>query len=160
MSKRLDWTEYFLEMADLAAQRSTCIQRQVGAVLVKDNRVISTGYNGAPSGLHHCTEANCLRKAQNIPSGQRYELCRSVHAEQNAIIQAAKYGSNVGGATLYCTTQPCFICAKMLLNLGVERMVFTKVFEDPDTGAMMKEAGFFVATWSAPYTAWQKRINQ
>ncbi len=126
MHKRPSWDEYFLEMAQLVAKRSTCLRRSVGAVLVRDKRILATGYNGAPSGLEHCFEVGCLRLKLKVPSGERHELCRALHAEQNALIQASLHGISVKGATLYATTQPCVICAKMLINAGIKEIVITE----------------------------------
>lgn len=131
-----------MEVARLAARRSTCLRRQVGAVLVADHRVLTTGYNGSPSGMAHCLETGCLRQQNNIPSGQRHELCRAIHSEQNAIIQAAKYGLAVKGAELYCTHQPCSICLKMLLNLEVSRLVISEPYPDELALNLLAEAGF------------------
>lgn len=118
--KRPSWDEYFMEMAELTAKRSTCMRRHVGAVIVKDRHAIATGYNGAPSGIMHCEErGGCIRQQLNVPSGQRHELCMALHAEQNAIIQAAVMGNSVEGGTIYITHQPCAICAKMILNAGI-----------------------------------------
>ena len=133
MEKRPDWDEYFMSFAELTAKRSTCLRRQVGAVIVKDRHIIATGYNGAPKGLVHCTERKegCLREEMKIPSGERHELCRALHAEQNAIIQAATLGQSIEGATIYITHQPCVICAKMLINAGIERIVVKEGYPDP-----------------------------
>jgi dCMP deaminase len=127
---RPSWDEYFLEMARLVAQRSTCLRRKVGAVLVQDKRILATGYNGAPRGLKHCIDIGCLREKLKIPSGQRHELCRASHAEQNALIQASLYGISVSGSTLYATNQPCVICAKMLINAGIEEIVVDSGYPD------------------------------
>ncbi|MFO7884104.1 MAG: dCMP deaminase family protein [Desulfobacteraceae bacterium] len=129
--ERPSWDEYFMSMAELAASRSTCLRRRVGAVLVKDRRILCSGYNGAPSGLPHCRETGCLRKQLNVPSGEKHELCRGVHAEQNAIIQAACHGISIKGATLYCTIQPCSICAKMIINAGIIKVYFRDRYNDP-----------------------------
>ena len=138
---RKSWDEYFMEIAEIVKTRSTCLRRQVGAVIVKDNRIITTGYNGAPSGLKHCTEiGGCERARLNIPSGQRHELCRALHAEQNAIIQAAKIGVSTEGATIYITLQPCVICAKMLVNAGIKRIVFKGEYPDELSKANLEEA--------------------
>lgn len=137
---RPSWTEYFMEIAKLVATRSTCLRRQVGAVLVRDKRILSTGYNGAPSGVDHCLDVGCLREQLGIPSGQRHELCRAVHAEQNAIIQAALHGVSTKGAILYCTTQPCVLCAKMLINAGVEEIFFQGSYPDELALSLLKEA--------------------
>ena len=128
-------------ITDLVAQRSTCLRRQVGAVLVKDKNILSTGYNGAPRGLDHCLDVGCLREQQNVPSGEKHELCRGLHAEQNAIIQAAYHGVSIRDATLYCTTLPCVICTKMLINAGIRRIVYREGYADPLSLSMLAEAG-------------------
>ena len=138
---RPSWEEYFIEIAHLVASRSTCLRRKVGAILVKDKRILSTGYNGAPRNLAHCEEVGCLRNKLKIPSGQRQEICRGLHAEQNAIIQAALYGINVKGAILYCTIQPCITCSKMLINAGIKKIIFQGEYPDPLAREMLKEAG-------------------
>jgi dCMP deaminase len=127
---RPSWDEYFMEIAAVVARRSTCLRRQVGAVIVKDKRLLTTGYNGAPQGLVHCGEVGCLREARHIPSGQRHELCRGTHAEQNAIVQAALHGVAIAGGTLYCTHQPCSACTKMIINAGMKRIVFACAYPD------------------------------
>ncbi len=119
-----------MDLAELAASRSTCTRRKVGAVLVKNRRVISTGYNGAPAGHQHCQEIGCLREQLNVPSGERHELCRGVHAEQNAIVQAAFHGIHTMFATLYCTIKPCSICAKMIVNAGILNVVYRDDYND------------------------------
>ncbi|MFA6356911.1 MAG: cytidine/deoxycytidylate deaminase family protein, partial [Candidatus Omnitrophota bacterium] len=108
--ERPDWDEYFMGIAKLVAERSTCLRRSVGALIVKNRRILTTGYNGTPSGIAHCEDEGCLRDRMKVPSGERHELCRGLHAEQNAIIQAALYGVDIHGGTLYCTNQPCSIC--------------------------------------------------
>lgn len=139
---RVSWDEYFMQIAEIVKTRSTCLRRQVGAVIVKDHRIITTGYNGAPSGLKHCTEiGGCERQRLNIPSGQRHELCRALHAEQNAIIQAAKIGVSTEGATIYITLQPCVICAKMLVNAGITRIVHKGEYPDALSSSILEEAG-------------------
>jgi dCMP deaminase len=143
-SDRLDrpsWNDYFMGIADLVAGRATCIRRKVGAVLVKDRRILCSGYNGAPAGLPHCGETGCLRRQLNVPSGVKHELCRGVHAEQNVIIQAAYHGVAVAGATLYCTNQPCSICAKMLINAGINEIYFRDGYDDPLSLDMFDRAG-------------------
>ena len=130
-----------MDIAKLVAKRSTCLRRFVGAVLVKDKNILATGYNGVPSGITHCSESGCLRERLKIPSGERHELCRGLHAEQNAIIQAAKHGVNIDGSTLYCTTAPCVICAKMLINAGIKQIVYMEGYPDELSSAMLKEAG-------------------
>lgn len=139
---RPTWDEYFMEMAELARTRTTCLRRGVGAVIVKDNRVLATGYNGVPKGVKHCEECGgCLREQLGVPSGQRHELCRGLHAEQNAIIQAACMGCSIEGATLYCTTQPCIICTKMIINAGIKRVVIKESYPDELAQQMAAEAG-------------------
>ena len=138
---RPSWPEYFMNIAGMVAKRSTCMRRSVGAVLVKDKRILATGYNGAPAGLRHCEETGCLREDASIPSGERHELCRGLHAEQNAIIQAAYHGITIGGSTLYCTNKPCVICSKMLINAGIEEILFEAGYDDPLADQMLTEAG-------------------
>ena len=138
--KRPSWDEYFLEMAGLVAKRSTCLRRSVGAVLVREKRILATGYNGAPSGLKHCFEIGCMRQKLKIPSGERHELCRALHAEQNALIQSSLHGISVKGATLFATTQPCVICAKMLINAGIKEIVITQGYPDKMAMDFLKEA--------------------
>ncbi|NDY42191.1 cytidine deaminase [Dissulfurirhabdus thermomarina] len=130
-----------MDIVHLVAQRSTCLRRKVGALLVKDHRILATGYNGAPSGLRHCLEVGCLREQMGIPSGERHELCRGLHAEQNVLIQAACHGVSVAGATLYCTNLPCLICTKMLINAGVRAVVYADGYADALSRDMLKEAG-------------------
>ncbi|MEI6127824.1 MAG: cytidine/deoxycytidylate deaminase family protein [Pseudomonadota bacterium] len=142
--KRPEWSEYFIDIARLVARRSTCTRRQVGAVLVKDKRILSTGYNGAPTGLAHCVDMGCLREKNNIPSGQRHELCRGLHAEQNAIIQAAYHGISIQGATLYCTTMPCSICLKMLINAGIIKIVYEEGYPDELSENLLKETNIIM----------------
>ena len=141
MDQRMPWPQYFMRIAHLVAERSTCGRRKVGAVAVKDKRILATGYNGAPAGVSHCVEAGCLRASLGIPSGERHEICRGLHAEQNVIIQAAVHGIPITGADVYCTTQPCLICAKMLINCGVRRIVFAQAYPDDLSQAMFAEAG-------------------
>ena len=128
-------------IARLVATRATCTRRKVGAVLVKERRILCSGYNGAPTGIVHCDVAGCLREELNVPSGEKHELCRGVHAEQNAIIQAACHGISVQGATLYCTHQPCSICAKMIINAGITRVYFGDGYNDPMSETMFDQAG-------------------
>ena len=135
-----DWDTYFMEMAQVASKRSTCLRRSVGAVIVKDKRILSTGYNGTPKGMAHCEEVGCLRTKLNVPSGKMHELCRGIHAEQNAVIQAAVHGVSVDGATLYCTHQPCVVCTKILINAGIKRIVYANPYPDELAENMMKEA--------------------
>ncbi len=140
-SARPSWHEYFMSIAELVAGRSTCIRRKVGAILVKDKRILCSGYNGAPSGIAHCSETGCLREKLNVPSGERHELCRGVHAEQNAIIQAAYHGISVKDSVLYCTNQPCSICAKMIINAGIRKVYFRNEYSDAMSEKMFSEAG-------------------
>ncbi|MFO7740150.1 MAG: cytidine/deoxycytidylate deaminase family protein [Desulfatiglandaceae bacterium] len=135
------WSEYFMAITKMVAKRSTCLRRHVGAILVKEKRILATGYNGAPAGLRHCDEVGCLRQDTSIPSGQRHELCRGLHAEQNAIIQAAYHGISIAGSTLYCTNKPCVICSKMLINAGVKEIFYEEGYEDPLADQMLAEAG-------------------
>jgi dCMP deaminase len=123
------------------------MRRQVGAILVMDKHILCTGYNGTPAGLPHCDEVGCLREQNNVPSGERAELCRGIHAEQNAIIQAAVHGVRVPGSTLYCTTQPCILCAKMLINAGIVRIVYEGPYPDELARDMLAEAGVALVRW-------------
>lgn len=140
--ERPSWDEYFMEMAQLTAKRSTCMRRNVGAVIVQDKHIIATGYNGAPKGIPHCEEiGGCLREKMNIPSGERHELCRALHAEQNAIIQAATLAQSIEGASIYITNQPCVICAKMIINAGIKRIVVQEGYPDKLAVDLLAEAG-------------------
>jgi len=138
---RIPWPQYFMQIAYLVSQRSTCLRRKVGAIAVREKRILATGYNGAPSGLKHCKEVGCLRDQLKIPSGERHELCRALHAEQNVIVQAATYGVNIAGAELYCTTQPCLICTKMLINCRITSVYFSEGYPDDLAREMFDEAG-------------------
>ncbi len=140
MSDRPSYDEYFMEMAYLAARRSTCLRRKVGAVLVKEKHVLSTGYNGPPKGLKHCDETGCLRGQLNVPSGERHEICRGLHAEQNAIIQAAVFGVSIKNSHLYVTTTPCVVCAKMLINAGVKEIIYDGDYPDTLAQDMLQES--------------------
>ena len=140
MEYRPSWDEYFMGICDLVAERSTCTRRKVGAVLVKEKRILCSGYNGAPANVPHCSETGCLREQMNVPSGEKHELCRGVHAEQNAIIQAAYHGIQVAGAHVYCTNQPCSICAKMIINAGIQTVYYKDGYDDPLTLEMFKDA--------------------
>ncbi|MDR0856716.1 MAG: cytidine/deoxycytidylate deaminase family protein [Clostridiales bacterium] len=148
--KQKKWDARFMEMARLVSTWSSCFQpnRQIGAVIVKDKRVLTTGYNGASSGILSCVErGECLRRKLNIPSGTRHELCYAVHAEQNAITQAAKLGISVDGGTLYCTHQPCVICAKMIINSGINRVIYREGYPDEFAVQLFAEAGVVVERW-------------
>jgi len=138
---RPTWSDVFMQIAEVVAQRSTCLRRQVGAVLVKDKHLIASGYNGAPSGLPHCSEIGCVREAMQVPSGERHELCRAVHAEQNCIIQVAIHGRDIRGAELYVTCSPCSICAKILVNAGIRRVVFKGDYPDDVAVEILKSGG-------------------
>lgn len=139
--ERPSWNEYFMDITRLVARRSTCMRRQVGAVMVKEKNILATGYNGTPSGIKHCDETGCLREQLQVPSGERHELCRGLHAEQNAIIQAARHGVNISGSTLYCTNSPCIICTKMLINAGIRNVVYLEGYADNLSVEMLDEAG-------------------
>jgi len=138
------WDKRFMEVAKLVSSWASCYQadRKIGAVIVKEKRILTTGYNGAPAGVKTCVErGECLRKKLGIPSGTRHEMCYAIHAEQNAIIQAAKLGVSIEGATLYCTHQPCIICAKMIVNSGIERIVYEKGYPDDFSLEIIAESG-------------------
>jgi dCMP deaminase len=136
--------EYFMEIASIVAKRSTCLRNQVGAVIVKEKRILSTGYNGAPRNLEHCLDIGCIRQQNNIASGTRHELCRAVHAEQNAIIQAAIHGVSIENATVYCTHQPCILCAKMLINANVKKVVYGTLYPDNEALKLFEKANVAV----------------
>jgi len=139
--------EYFMQIAAVVARRSTCLRNQVGAVFVRNKRILSTGYNGAPAGLQHCDEVGCAR--EGVASGTRHELCRAVHAEQNAIIQAALHGVSIEGATLYCTHQPCILCAKMMINARIRKVVFRESYPDETALLFLEQAGIEVVKMKA-----------
>jgi dCMP deaminase len=142
--RRPTWDEYFMEITGLVARRSTCQRRQVGAVLVKDKRILATGYNGAPPGLSHCLDVGCLREQEKIPSGERHELCRGLHAEQNTIIQAAYHGISIKGSSLYCTNLPCSICMKMIISAGINKIIYENGYPDYLAGRMLSESGIIL----------------
>jgi dCMP deaminase len=144
---RPSWDEYFMDITRRVATRTTCLRRSVGAIIVRDKRILSTGYNGAPRGLAHCEEAGCLRERLGIPSGQRQEICRGLHAEQNAIIQAALYGTPIDGSSLYCTTQPCVTCAKMIINAGILRVIYENPYPDDFSIGLLTEASIEITLW-------------
>ncbi len=144
LNKRPDWNTYFMEIATLVSRRSTCLRRQVGAVIVKERNILSSGYNGAPSGITHCETAGCLREKMNVPSGERHELCRGLHAEQNAIIQAACHGATIKGAAFYCTNLPCSICTKMIINSGADKIIYKDGYFDPLASEMIEESGILI----------------
>jgi dCMP deaminase len=138
---RPSWDEYFMKIAQEVAKRSTCLRRQVGCVLVIDKRILASGYNGVPTGVEHCSVRGCLREERNVPSGERHELCRGLHAEMNALLQGAKHGVRVDGATLYSTTTPCSMCAKMAINAGIRHIICSSDYPDELAKEMLKEAG-------------------
>jgi len=147
---RPSWQDYFLEITRLVAKRSTCLRRGVGALIVKDKRILATGYNGAPSGLPHCLDVGCLREELGTPSGERHEICRGIHAEQNAILQAALYGVSIKGAALFCTHQPCVLCAKMAINAGIQQIIYCGDYPDELATQILKEAGVELVRVEAP----------
>lgn len=138
---RPSWDEYFMRIAGDVARRSTCLRRHVGAIVVVQKRILATGYNGAPTGVPHCADTGCLREELQVPSGERHELCRGLHAEQNAMIQAAKHGVRIDGATLYTTHHPCSLCAKMAINAGIQRIVCREDYPDDLGKSLLREAG-------------------
>jgi dCMP deaminase len=137
----MPWPEYFMNIAFMVAERSTCLRRKVGAVAVGNKRILATGYNGAPASLPHCAETGCLREELKIPPGQRHEMCRGLHAEQNVIIQAALHGAPIRDAILYCTTHPCVMCTKMLINCSVNAVYYAEDYPDPLAAQLLREAG-------------------
>ncbi len=147
---RPSWDEYFMRMAYLVSTRSTCTRRKVGAVIVKDKRILATGYNGPPKGLAHCDVTGCIREELNVPSGERHELCRGLHAEQNAIIQAAVHGVSIRGATIYVTNHPCVVCAKMLINAEIKEIVYAEGYPDDLAALMLLESNIKVRKFSLP----------
>ncbi|MCP4632662.1 MAG: cytidine deaminase [candidate division Zixibacteria bacterium] len=158
-NKRPSWDHYFMHMAKLVSSRSTCLRRQVGAVIVKSKRVLTTGYNGAPSGLEHCLEIGCLRDELKIPSGERHELCRAIHAEQNALVQAASFGVSVQGATIYSTTYPCNLCAKMLINSGIKEIVVMHEYPDKMASEMLDKANIAVRVCNVEFSEISSEIK-
>ena len=149
---RISWDDYFMLFAVIAAQRSTCLRRQVGAVIVKDRMVLATGYNGQPRGVKHAAEVGCIREKLKVPSGERHELCRGLHAEQNAIIQAAYHGVRIAGADIYVTNKPCIICTKMIINAGIKRIIYYRDYAAEDittklADEMIEEVGLEVVKY-------------
>ncbi|MDP3058469.1 MAG: cytidine/deoxycytidylate deaminase family protein [bacterium] len=141
---RPSWDQYFMSITRVVGERSTCLRRQIGAIIILDKRILTTGYNGAPARLAHCLDTGCLREQQNIPSGERHELCRGLHSEQNAIIQAALSGVSIKGGTLYTTHFPCVLCAKMILNAGIVKVVYSSPYPDSLSQELLQEAGIEV----------------
>jgi len=154
MQERPSYDEYFMEMAYVVSKRSTCLRRKVGAILVKDKHILSTGYNGAPKGLKHCSEHGCLRENMNVPSGERHELCRGLHAEQNAIIQAAVFGVSIKDSVLYCTNTPCVVCVKMLINAGVNEIVYSGDYPDELAKKILDESNIKIRTFNKKKPIW------
>lgn len=144
MKMRPTWDNYFLSIADVVSGRSTCLRRQVGALVVKEKRILTTGYNGAPRGLAHCVDAGCLRDEAGAPSGAGHELCRGLHAEQNAILQAALHGVSIDGGVMYSTHQPCVLCTKMIINAGLQSIYYLEPYPDPLAQKLLEEAGILV----------------
>ena len=138
--KRPTIDQYFMKMAFLISERSTCLRRHVGALIVKDKRILTTGYNGAPRGMRHCAEVGCVRAKNNIPPGERHELCRGLHAEQNAIIQAAVFGVSIKDGIMYTTHTPCVVCAKIIINAGIQEIVYADPYIDKLSKEMLKES--------------------
>ncbi len=137
---RPSWEKFFLDLAQMVSTRSTCLRRQVGAVVVRDKRILATGYNGAPSGMQHCDQVGCMREQLKVPSGERHEICRAIHAEQNAIIQAATFGVSLAGGTIYVTHHPCVLCSKMIINAGIKKVVYQHGYPDDLSQQMLKES--------------------
>ncbi len=157
---RPSWDEYFMRMAYLASTRSTCTRRKVGAVIVKDKRILATGYNGPPKGLTHCDVTGCIREDLNVPSGERHELCRGLHAEQNAIIQAAVHGVSIKDATIYVTNHPCVVCAKMLINAEIKEIVYAEGYPDDLAKLMLLESNINVRQFSLPKEEVEKIVGE
>ncbi len=147
---RPSWDEYFMEVAHVVKKRSTCLRRQVGAVLVRDRRILATGYNGAPAGLAHCADVGCLREKLHIPSGERQEICRGAHAEQNAIAQAALLGVSTSNSEIYVTAHPCSMCAKILINAGVRRIIYEGDYPDHLSVELLAQSNVKVEKFSPP----------
>lgn len=140
VDQRPSWDRYFMDIAYMVARRSTCLRRQTGAVIVLDKRILTTGYNGTPHGLKHCSDIGCLRERMGIPSGKQHELCRGLHAEQNAIVQAALYGVSISGGTIYTTHEPCSLCAKMIANGRLVKVIYAEEYPDELARSILEEA--------------------
>ncbi len=147
---RPKWDDYFMDIVDIVKNRSTCLRRHVGAIIVKDTRILATGYNGAPAGCRHCVDIGCLREERGIPSGERHELCRALHAEQNAIVQAAQHGVSIDGGTIYVTAQPCVICSKLIINAGIKRVVYSGEYPDELSKQLLNEANVELVQYYSP----------
>ena len=150
LAQRLPWQDYFMQIAYLVRSRSTCLRRMVGCVLVKNKRILATGYNGAPAKLPHCLETGCLRNQLGVPSGKQHELCRALHAEQNVIIQAAVSGVSIAESEIYCTTHPCILCSKMLINCGVTTIYYCESYPDEMSQEMLEQAGVKIVKMPVP----------
>lgn len=146
---RPSWDAYFMKIAEVVATRSTCLRRKIGAIIVKDKRILATGYNGPPSKMKHCDEVGCLRDKLKVPSGERHELCRGLHAEQNAVLQGALYGFSIVDSVMYATHQPCSLCAKMIINAGIKGIIIKDKYPDPLALDILKEGGITVKIWKA-----------
>lgn len=158
---RPGWDDYFMELCYVVAKRSTCLRRQVGAVVVREKRILTTGYNGAPAGVESSLEiGSCLRETMGIPSGQRFEICRGSHAEENAIVQGARFGIPVTGSMLYCTTQPCLQCAKMIINAGIVEVIFQHAYPHEMTEDFMRQAGVKLRKYEGPVNGPQPSMEQ
>jgi len=155
--ERESWDDYFMKLTALVASRSTCLRRHIGALLVREQRILATGYNGAPPGLPHCLDTGCLRQQMHIPSGERSELCRAVHAEQNALLQCARFGLPTEGATLYCTHFPCSHCVKSLLSVRIWRIVYGEDYEDVLAKDLLEQAG--AALVAEPWTPQKRSLS-
>jgi dCMP deaminase len=158
--QRPSYDEYFMEMAHVVSKRSTCKRRKVGAILVKDKHILSTGYNGAPKGIRHCSEVGCLRDEMNVPSGERHELCRGLHAEQNAIIQAAVFGISIKDSILYCTNTPCIVCVKMLINAGVKEIIYSGDYPDDLAKKMLNESSIIIKIFNNKNISGYEKIGK
>lgn len=148
--QRIPWKVYFMRIAYMVSTRSTCLRRKVGCVLVKDKRILATGYNGAPVNTAHCLDTGCMRMKLGIPSGQRLDICRAIHAEQNVIVQAAVHGVAISGADIFCTTHPCTQCSKMLINCGVKTIYYCESYPDELSAQMLAEAGIHMEKIDIP----------
>ena len=148
--ERPGWNEYFMEISRLVATRSTCLRRQVGALLVIENRILATGYNGSPAGFKHCQEVGCIRDELSIDSGMALHLCRGAHSEQNLITQCARFGTPAVGGVIYITTSPCSLCMKLLVNVGVTKIVYEELYDDELSMEIAREAGIKTEQFKKP----------
>ena len=143
---RPSWDEYFFNIIEVVKSRSTCLRRQVGALIVRDKQILATGYNGAPSGVHHCE--TCLRQELGIPSGQRHEICMAVHSEMNAITQASRFGISIDNSIIYTNVFPCILCSKLIINAGIKEIVYQEEYVDDMAKNMLLEAGVKIRQWT------------